>query len=276
MTKLSIVVITQNEANMIVGCLESAQWADEIIVIDNFSTDKTVTLTRKYTRKIYKHRFTGFADQKNYGISKAKNEWIFVLDADERISQQLRVEIEQVITDSAAADIYDLPRVNYFLGRRMNYGGWQHDRVERLFKQSKTKYADQQIHEYLLKNKGQSVGHLTQPLYHFSHRDIGSNLLKTKQYAEWDAHYHYVRKSPLVTRWSLLKGTVEHFWFRYVREKGYRDGMEGFIEAMYQAFSYILIIQSMLWEKQRGKSSVELYKELDCQLKLHDFSFEND
>ena len=270
MPSLSVVIITHNEEEMIKGCLESVNWADEIIVVDGDSQDKTRAIVSQYTKKVFTRKFTGFASQKNFAIGKATQDWILLLDADERVSGELRTEITRLLTSKPAKVAYDITFVNYFLGRRMNYGGWQHETHIRLFRKGKARYVDQEIHEYL-DIKG-AVAPITGPIYHFSHRDISSNLLKTDHYAQLEAHYHYLRHSPTVTRWSLFKGVVDHFWYRYIREKGYLDGMEGFIEAMYQAFSYIFIIQSMLWEKQRGSSSRELYARLDNQLTKRNFT----
>lgn len=264
MASLSVVIITHNEASMIKGCLESVVWADEIIIVDDNSTDRTKVIAKKYTKKIYTRALDGFASQKNFAVSKATKDWILLLDADERVSGQLAQEIKDILKQKTSVAAFNIPFVNYFLGKRMNHGGWQHETHIRLFKKNKAKYVNQQIHEYL--DIFGETGQLHFPIYHFSHRDISSNLLKTKQYAELEAHYHYTRHSPLVTKWSILKGLIKHFWWRYVQEKGYKDGMEGFVEAMYQAFSYIFIIQSMLWEKQRGKTSQQLYQELDITL----------
>ncbi len=268
---LSVAIITKNEQEMIAGCLESVSWANDIIVIDAQSSDKTVDIAKKYTKRVFVKKWTGFANQKNFAIQKAQHDWILVLDADERVSGSLHQEISNVLGSQPNLQAFDMPLINYFLGKRMNYGGWQYDKVTRLIKKN-IRYADQQIHEYL--DITGPTGHLSSPLYHFSHRDISSNLLKTKQYAELEAHYHYIRNSPQVSEWTLCKGVLQHFWQRYVQHKGYKDGMEGFVEAMYQAFSYVFIIQAMLWEKQRGKTSKQLYAALDEKLKNSRFTLE--
>ncbi len=269
---LSVVIVTKNEADMIAGCLRSVEWADEIIVVDAESTDKTVAIARKFTKHVFVKKWQGFARQKNFAIGKATKDWVLVLDADERVSGALRQEITTRLAQQPSEHVFDMPLINYFLGKRMSHGGWQHDRVTRLFKRGSTKYTDQQIHEYL--QFSGSPGHLASPIYHFSHRDIGSNLLKTKHYAELEAHYHFIRNSPTVTRWTLLKGILQHFWVRYITHEGYKDGMEGFVEAVYQAFSYVFIIQSMLWELQRGKTSKQLYANLDSKLKQNKFTLD--
>ncbi len=260
---LSVVIITKNEQDMLPGCLKSISWANEIIVIDCGSTDKTVSLAKKTTQKVFTHDWQGFASQKNFGIHKATSDWVLILDADERVSPSLRKEIQQLLKNDSTNlfAAYNIPFRNFFLGKEMKHGGWQGETHIRLFQKGKALYHEQEIHEFL--DIQGDTGHLTHEILHFSHRDISSNLLKTRQYAIIQAAYEYQRGMPKVTQWSLFRGIIEHFWLRYVTLKGYKDGMEGFVEATYQAFSQIFVIQSMLWEHQRGESVIKLYEKLE-------------
>lgn len=268
--KISIVVITKNEELMIEGCLRSIAWADEIIIIDDFSEDKTLEISKKYTNKIYKRKFTGFASQKNYGILKSSSEWILILDADERVSGNLKNRIQELIVENNNY-CYNILFKNFFLGREMRYGGWQDEYHMRLFKNKRAFYKNQEIHE-ILKTRDQDLP-LTECIYHFSHRDLASNLLKTRQYALKESQYNYERGVyPKVTRWSLFKNIIDHFILRYIKAKGYKDGMEGFIEAVYQSFSQMFIVQAMTWERQREETSKDLYKKLDKKLEENNFS----
>ncbi len=267
---LTVVVITKNEEEMIVGCLESVDWADEVIVIDDHSTDQTRQLAKKYASRVITHTSRGFASQKNYGIKLAQGKWILILDADERVSGQLRKEIVRVINDPGSITAFNILFVNYFLGREMKFGGWQNEYHLRLFKRGYAQYTAQEIHE-VLAVKGETAP-ISGVIYHFSHRSIADNLLKTRHYALLESAYLYHRHSPLVTRRSLLKHMWYHFWYRYIKTKGYKDGMTGFIEAIYQTFSQIFIIQSMLWERQRGQSSSQIYLRLDKHLKSNNWS----
>jgi len=249
---------------MLEGCLQSVTWAKEIIVVDAKSVDETAKIARKYTSRVYSKTWSGFATQKNFGIQKATQKWVLILDADERVSPALAREIESTITNSPSMAAFSIPFRNFFLGKEMKHGGWQGERHIRLFLKAKAKYEEQQIHEFL-KIDGQ-VGELQQPIFHFSHRTIAENLLKTRQYALLQSQYEYDRHQPQVTRWGLFKAIIEHFWLRYVILEGHKDGMEGFIEATYQAFSQIFVIQSMLWERQRNKNIGEIYRDLEKQL----------
>jgi len=267
--KISVVVITKNEELMIEGCLKSVSWADEIIVVDDFSEDKTRSIAKKYTNKIYKRKFTGFASQKNYGIVRSKSEWILILDADERVSKKLKERIQELIIKNNNY-CYNIFFKNFFLGKEMKYGGWQDEYHIRLFKNKRAFYKNQEIHE-ILKTRDKDLP-ITECIYHFSHRDLASNLLKTRQYALKESQYNAKRDYPPVTKFSLLRNIVDHFIYRYIKAKGYKDGMEGFIEAVYQSFSQIFIIQTMTWERQRSKTSKQLYKELDKKLEENNFS----
>jgi hypothetical protein len=146
----------------------------------------------------------------------------------------------------------------------MKHGGWQGEMHTRLFQKNKATYTNQEIHENL-KIKGDTSA-LRGSILHFSHRDLASNLLKTRQYALVQSQIEVERGYPQVTRWSLFSAIIAHFWLRFVKLEGYKDGMEGFVEATYQAFSQIFIIQGMIWERQRGKSVQELYKKLEKTL----------
>lgn len=266
MSTLSIVIITKNEQELLPGALESSSFADELIVVDAESGDDTVKIAKRAKAKVYSRAWDGFATQRNFSLSKATGDWIFVLDADERISDELRTQILGV-TKSTKNPImaYDVGRRNFFYGKEMKHGGWNTERMVRLFKRGSATYASQQIHEYLQVDG--EVGHLAGSLYHFTHRDIALNLLKTRQYAIIQSEIEVERNHVPVTRKSLFSAILEHFWLRYVKLEAYKDGMEGFIESVYQAFSQIFVIQSMIWERQRGKSVQEIYRELDKQIK---------
>lgn len=268
--KLSVVIITKNEENMIEGAIKSVLWADEIIVIDAQSIDKTLKICKKYTKKVYTRKWRGFASQKNYGIKKAKGKWVLILDADERVSRALREKITQIINDKKPANTsYNILFRNFFLGREMKHGGWQGEYHIRLFQKDKAKYAKQEIHEFL-RTKG-NTGKINHPIYHFSHRDLASNLKKTLQYSVIESKYHYERGVDKITPRILFKNIVEHFYYRYVKARGYKDGMEGLVEAMYQAFSQMFIVQGMIWERQRDKTSKQIYAQLDDDLQKNNF-----
>jgi glycosyltransferase involved in cell wall biosynthesis len=265
MNKISAVIITKNEEEIIDGCLRSLDWVDEIIIIDSNSTDSTYKIARRYTNRIFKEEWKGFVRQRESGIEKTKYDWILSIDADERVSLDLKKEIKKELSNNNAVLGYDIPFVNIFLGREMKYGGWRPEYHTRLFNKKFSIYDKYKIIHEEIEIEGK-IKKMKYPIYHLSHRDIASNLLKTRSYAIIESEKIYKDKQKKVTRISLLQGVISHFIKRYIMAKGYKDGMEGFIEAMYQAFSQIFIIQSMLWERQRGRSSREIYKEIDKKI----------
>ncbi|MCU7810271.1 MAG: glycosyltransferase family 2 protein, partial [Candidatus Thiodiazotropha sp. (ex Notomyrtea botanica)] len=130
MARLSICIITQNEASRIRDCLSSVAWADEIIVLDSGSEDDTLSICREYTSHVFEDRdWQGFGVQKNRALSHASGEWVLSLDADERIPPDLRAEIEAVITDAKSADVYEIPRLSSYCGREILHSGWRPDYV---------------------------------------------------------------------------------------------------------------------------------------------------
>jgi len=133
--KLSIIVFSKNEADNIKACLESAQWAEEIVLIDDYSQDETIKLAQEFSNvKVFKHRLKDFASQHNFGMKQAIGDWLFFLDADERISAELKNKIQAVIKNPQKQVAFQVNRINIFLGQKMRYGGWSPDRPTRLFK----------------------------------------------------------------------------------------------------------------------------------------------
>ena len=130
---LTTIVITKNEQEMIGDCLQSLQFADEIIVIDNGSTDSTNHIAQKMGAKIIKSQSTSFSGARNDGLAAAMGDWILYVDADERVSPELQLEIKSIMADKSSPAAYDIPRRNFYLGREMHYGGWGNDSVIRLF-----------------------------------------------------------------------------------------------------------------------------------------------
>lgn len=251
MPKISVVIITKNEQEMIKNCIKSANLiADETVVIDQYSKDKTVSLAKKLGAKVYLHKFHGFASQKNYGVRKAKGDWIFILDADERITLELAQEILRKLKNPQA-EAYSVSRQNYFYGEKINHGGWQNDNVVRLFKRNSASFGRQEIHEQL-EVKGKTEV-LKEKLLHFTHRSIYQNLLKTAQYSQLEAQFLFDHGAKKVNPWLVTRRMLKHFFYHYVILKGYKDGMAGFVEAVYQTFSYVFITQAMIWELQKKK-----------------------
>ena len=231
--KISVVIITKNEAANIGPCVESANFANEILVLDSGSSDETVQCAIDAGAKVIQTDWPGFGLQKNRGIDYAENEWIFSLDADERISQNLAKEIVSVINKSEFS-VFDVPRSSFFITKFMNHSGWSPDRTKRLFRKNTARYTNQQVHEHLETN--QKIGHLKESLIHFSYLDVETVLRKINHYSSAGA-VDFVKKG----RKSSLSSAIGHGVWSFIRtyfiKFGFLDGREGLILAIANAES---------------------------------------
>lgn len=240
MNSLSIIVITHNEAKNIVPCLQTVSWADEIIVVDSGSDDDTRSLARQFTDHVYHHGdWQGFGAQKNRALAYASKDWVLSIDADERVSDDLKREIQSILRDSYAVEVssltsmvYAIPRLSAYCGRFMYHGGWYPDYVPRLFRHGYAQFSDAPVHERLLFT-GQAK-RLRSHLLHYSYRDLDQVLEKTNAYSRAGAErlYSQGKKS------SLGKAIGRGLWafFRsYILRRGFLDGREGFILAVSNA-----------------------------------------
>lgn len=264
---ISILVLTKNEEKMIDACLASVKWADEIIVIDSGSTDRTIEIAKKYTNKIFQKEFEGYDKERNFAASKAKEDWIFYLDADERISAQLKEEVRLAISDKLYA-AYAVPRKNILLGKWQKHGGWWPDYQIRLFKRKALKGWKGELHEQ--PEFTGKLGYLENPLIHLTHRNIISMMEKTAKWAPIEAKLLYEAKHPSMSWWRFIR-IVRFEALRQFFKGGWRNGSEGWIEIIYQAFSRF-ITYVKLWEIQRKESLEETYKKIDEELVKNNFN----
>lgn len=229
---LSVVIITKNEENNIRECLESVLWADEIIILDSGSEDNTVAISKEYTDKIFINAdWKGFGHQKNLALQQATKDWVLSLDADERITPALRIEIEKVINNSASS-AFAIPRLAYFLGQAMRHGGWWPDYVVRLFRRNSGVFSEDIVHERVLVND--SVQKLSTPLLHYSYTNLDQLMTKMNQYSSAGATKAYRQEKSS----SLFKAIAKANWtfFRaYFLRLGILDGQAGFIAAFSKA-----------------------------------------
>ncbi len=181
MEKISVAIITHNEERNIRDCLESVKWADEIVVVDNGSTDGTIKVCQEYRARVYQESWKGFSAQKNSAIEKTTNEWVLSLDADERIGPELRQEIEKVLQEEPPVDGYWIARKNYFLGRWIRYCGWYPDRNLRLFRKSRGRFTERAVHEKV-EVQGKTAT-LIYPLVHETYRSLSDFLIRSDRYS---------------------------------------------------------------------------------------------
>lgn len=239
--KISAVVVTFNEEKNIKKCLDSLKFCSEIIIVDSGSTDATLRIAKKCGARIFYKQFSDFSSIKNFGITKAKNQWILSIDADEEISNELQKKIKIAITN--VYDGYYIRRINYFLGKPIKYSGWGNDFQLRLFKKNKGSFYGS-VHESV-KLKGKS-GYIRDPIFHYSYIDSRSYFEKMNRYTSIQAQ----KTKPFL----ILKLFFSPF-FKFIKmffiKLGFLDGFHGFVLAVYSSFSEFIKISKMIENKNR-------------------------
>jgi len=226
---LSIILITKNEEKNIRECLDSVSWIDEIVIVDSGSTDRTLEICREYTHQIFvNEHWKGFGYQKSMALKKVTNEWVLSIDADERVSTELKNEIELAI-GKGNYSAYSIPRQAYFLGKAMRHGGWWPDYVVRLFKRDIGRFSDDIIHERVIVEE--SIKKLKNPLIHYSYVSLDQLMRKMNIYSAAGAK----KLSSQGKNSNLLIALTRGFWafFRaFIIRGGVLDGQMGLIAAI--------------------------------------------
>lgn len=245
MTKLSAIIIAKNEEMMIADCIDSLSFCDEVIVIDDLSSDRTADVAKLLGASVYSHNFQSFAEKRNYGLKKAKSKWVLYIDADERVSPELKNSILEVVRQERIKEsAFKLQRKNFYFGNHE----WPYiEKLERLFKKTALEEWFGELHE-TPKVNGQ-VGELNGFLLHYTHRDLASMVQKTIAWSKTEAELRYNAHHPKMTWWRFYRVMLTGFYDSYVRQKGYKAGTAGLVESMYQAFS-MFITYARLWEMQ--------------------------
>ena len=232
MEKLTAIIPTGNEEHNIVDAIKSVAFADEIMVVDSFSSDKTIELATPLADTILKRKFEYPASQKNWAIPQAKHAWIFLLDADERVTYKLKKEVQHILKNGAKISGFWIKRENYFMGKRVYFSGWRGDKVIRLFKRDECKYEDKYVHEEIISNG--KIGILKSKLIHNTFKSKEAYLQKLERYAKWQAK-DYDKKIGRITLFHTLIKPAFRFIKHYILQLGILDGLVGFTIASYQA-----------------------------------------
>jgi glycosyltransferase involved in cell wall biosynthesis len=256
--KISATIITFNEQSNIKAACESVAWADEVVVVDSNSTDQTRELAEACGARVITNAWPGFGAQKQFAVEQAKHEWIFSLDADERVSDELRNSIQSLrsANESDLADGYEIARRTYYQQRWIRGGGWYPDRQLRLFKKTKGRWKERHIHESVMMNPGARVGKLAGDLLHYTSQNA--------------AHHHRMigeRYAPLAAlqmfedgRRTSVLGVASAGPAAFIRslilKGGLRDGFAGFTIASFAAH-HAFLKHLMLWEKQRNTNNTD-------------------
>ena len=246
--KLSAIVTTFNEGENIGDCLASLSFADEILVVDSFSTDRTAAIARSVPKvRLLQHEYCGNGPQCNWAMGEAAHPWILIVDADERVTPQLAREIEELLEAGPSADHYFLRRANVFLGSVVRHSGWGGDRLVRLLKKGSARYPEQRVHADM-RPEGPTPT-LAAPLLHHTFRSFPQYLEKLHRYAEWGAEDLHARNR----RAGLLQVALRPAW-RFVRmyvvQAGFLDGLPGLAVCALQSYG-VFLKWARLWELNR-------------------------
>jgi len=231
-TPLSVIIITKNEEKNLEKCLLSLRdLPSEIILVDSGSTDKTLEIAKKWQVKIFHKKFSGFGFQKNFALSKASYDWVLSVDADERMSKSLYLEIKKAL--NASFDGFYIPCLSNFLGKWIRHAGWYPQYKLRLFKKSKMKFEEKLVHEEV-KPKGR-IGYLKNPILHYSYPTLKEYLRKLEIYTALEAHPSL---NPLNfwTVFNLFLKPVYRFSEMYIFNSGFLDGWRGFLLSILSSY----------------------------------------
>lgn len=233
------------------------QWADEIIVVDSGSTDDTVKIARRFGAKVYKRKWDGYAKQKNFAISKAKNEWVLSLDADEIVTHELADEIKAVPDNGAGKNGFFVSRQNMYYGKWLRFGGIYPDRQLRLFRKKAGKYDDVEIHECVVISG--DTGNFKNPLIHYTKDTIHEHIDFVNKYTELEAARLF-KNGHVPTGYSALIKPKLYFLKHYIFKLGFLDGWQGFVYHMISSM-YVFMTEVKVMEKL-GMGRIQLLKTL--------------
>jgi glycosyltransferase involved in cell wall biosynthesis len=247
MDKVSVVIPTYNCERVIGRCLESLKWADEIVIIDSFSVDETVTICRSYTDRILSHEFSGYAQQKNWGIEHCAYDWILQMDSDEELEDGFAQEVQHLLQNPVREfSAYRCARKNHILGKWVSVAGLYPDYQVRFFNKAAGRFREREVHERL--EVSGPVGTLKSHILHDGMPNLSKQIANLDRYTRLEANE--LRKNGKRFQWHQLfvRPTVI-FADRYLRQRGILAGHRGLIVSVYLAF-YSFLTYAKLWELQ--------------------------
>lgn len=253
---ISVVVLTKNEALRIARCLESVKWADEIIVVDDESTDDTVKIARRFTDRIFVRKMDIEGGHRNWAYSQARNQWVLSLDADEIVTLELEEEIKIVLSKSPKENGFTIPRRNYIGDYWVRFAGWYPSPQLKLFRKDKFRYEEVAVHPRAFMDE--PCGHLKQDLIHYSYKNLEDFFSKLNNQTTREAQKWFSQNKPMRLGIFLWR-TIDRFMRTYVGRKGYREGFMGFVVAfnagLYQFISY-LKYRELILKNPNSKSQI--------------------
>ena len=238
---LAVVVITKNEERQIADCLKTAAWADQLIIVDDESTDRTTQIGREAAAEVVVHASHGdFDTQRNLGIERASTDWVLQMDADERIPEALRLELELLLRREPPEQGFEILRHNWFFGQPIRYGGWNGWGLK-LFRKTAGRYVGHSVHE-TLRVEGR-IGRCAAPIEHYPYRDVSQLIDRTNFYSSVEARAmarQHPHPSPRHVAYHLTIRPVKIFWKIYVKKQGYREGFIGLLCSLIFSWSHWL------------------------------------
>ena len=254
MQTIAAVVITKNEERNITTCLESLKWVDELIVVDAESSDRTAELAKAYTPKVFLRAWSGYGPQKNFAIDQATADWILIVDADERVTEELREEIMNLLQkqpsplegEGESPVAYRIPRRNFYYGYWIRGAGQYPDPQQRLVRRGRGRYNDLPVHEHL--EVDGPIGDLHGHLDHHTHPTVLAHELKIERYSTLSAEERIRTGKPEVAWYHLIFNPVWTFVKFYLFRRGFRDGLPGFVVCGFSA-AHVLLKYAKLWER---------------------------
>ncbi|HEV3141991.1 MAG TPA: glycosyltransferase family 2 protein [Vicinamibacterales bacterium] len=252
MPRVSVTVITKNEAADIGDALASVAWADEIVVVDSESTDDTVAIAKRHTDRVVVRGWPGYIDQKNHAASIAKNDWIFSLDADERVTPALADEIRSVTSGAPREAAFRVPRVTWHLGRWIRTTDWYPDFQTRLYDRRSAKWTGRHVHEAVTVDG--EIGRLRGELQHYAYRDIADHLETIDRYTTYAARQMHEdgRRAGIL---QLLGHPPLAFLRNYVAHGGIRDGSAGLIVSALNSYYVFLKFAKLRELEEQGRKA---------------------
>ncbi|MDR2426605.1 MAG: glycosyltransferase family 2 protein [Endomicrobium sp.] len=252
MRKVSAYILTKNSERHIKECIESVKLADEIVIVDSFSDDATVEIAKELGCKMVQHKLEGFGAQRNFALEQCSYEWVICLDSDERISVQLKSEIEKELQNSPQGVIFVAPRKSKFINRWIMHSGWYPDyRHPVLFNKNEVRYKNQLVHEGI-DYKGK-INYFKGDILHYPYDDIKQFIAKSDYYTDLRAKemFNMGKKFSIL---NLIFNPCAMFLKMYVFKRGFLDGLVGFILALLYSCFYTLMKYIKLWELENKKS----------------------
>ncbi len=234
MPQLAGIILTYNEEHHIEECVASLRWADEVVVFDSFSADRTVELAQRAGARVLQHRFENYGAQRNAALDAVAADWVFFVDADERVTPELAAEVRGKIDAAGPERGWWVPRHNYIFGRLTRGAGWYPDYQLRVLYRTCARYTpDRPVHEEVILDG--ASGYLNSPLIHYNYQNVAQFIAKQERYTDFEAAIRLSR-GLYPKPWTCLTGAVRQFWWRFVTLGGYTDGLHGLRLSLLMAY----------------------------------------